>query len=251
MRLIKTLDHLLTNIETVENYLASSDLEEQTLIQGYIKRGTCFIAYNIGKELRFVPSKFLGYTNNSLTKHIPSETDGRDTNKVISEILDQRPLPNTNLNLKYFEYCKNLGFTPTDSGAFGAKRKFWTLNLEDDFVNNTDSEEFPEGKIAERLHKTRERNSQVIQLAKANFKKKYGRLFCQICDFDFEKNYGKLGSNFIEGHHTIPVCEMSSSHKTKVEDIALLCSNCHRMIHKKRPWLTMNQLKKLIPKPRK
>lgn len=102
--------------------------------------------------------------------------------------------------------------------------------------------------FTERVHKARERNSEVVKLAKLNFKQKDGQVFCQVCNFDFKKVYGKLGEDFIEGHHTIAVSEMLTDHKTKVEDIALLCFNCHRMVHKKRPWLNMNQLKCLIRK---
>jgi len=44
---------------------------------------------------------------------------------------------------------------------------------------------FLEGEIIERRHLSRERNSKVIELAKQNFKKNYGKLFCQVCVFDF------------------------------------------------------------------
>jgi putative restriction endonuclease len=57
-----------------------------------------------------------------------------------------------------------------------------------------------------------------------------------------------IGIDFIEGHHIIPVSEMAPDHKTKPEEIALLCSNCHKMIHKRRPWLGMDQLKDLVKK---
>ena len=33
---------------------------------------------------------------------------------------------------------------------------------------------------------------------------------------------------------------------TRLEDLCLLCSNCHRMIHRKTPWLSLKELKKLI-----
>ena len=41
---------------------------------------------------------------------------------------------------------------------------------------------------------------------------------------------------------------MLPEHKTKPEDIAMLCANCHRMVHKKRPWLKMKDLSKLLKK---
>lgn len=108
--------------------------------------------------------------------------------------------------------------------------------------------EFPEGREIERKHKMRERNAAVAKAAKDLFKKKEGRLYCQACGFDFFNIYGEIGSDFIEAHHTVPISELEGETKTRVEDIALVCSNCHRMLHRKRPWIKMEELKLLINK---
>ncbi len=60
------------------------------------------------------------------------------------------------------------------------------------------------------------------------------------------ERYGEIGDGYIEGHHTKPISEMSENEQTKVEDIALVCANCHRMLHRKRPWLSITELKNLI-----
>lgn len=252
MKLINHKDQLINNIDTLEGYVTSEDAYSNDAAKSLIKRGTCFVAYTIGDELRFAPSRFIGYANNKINKHSASlEKDGRETNKVINEIFGSKPLSNEKLNLKYLDYCKRLGIQPSEKGSFGAPRKFWQLSIEYDFESNSNlTGEFPEGKIVERTHKTRERNNQVVELAKKVFKEKNGRLFCQSCGFDFEKTYGSIGKDFIEGHHTIPVSEMTPSHKTKIEDIAMLCANCHRIIHKKRPWLTIKDLHELVKNKR-
>lgn len=248
MKLIENKEQLITNIDTLEGYLTEGDEYSSGEAKSLIKRGTCFVAYHIENEFRFAPSRFIGYIDNKLDKHSAfTGKDGRETNKVINEILGTKPLQNDTLNLKYIEYCNKLNIQPSEKGSFGAPRKFWQLSIDQDFKSNSDlTGEFPEGKIVERTHKARERNNQVITLAKENFKKLNGRLFCQICGFDFEKTYGSIGKDFIEGHHTIAVSNMTPEHKTKVEDIAMLCANCHRMVHKSRPWLTMKDLDKLI-----
>ncbi|KQX45861.1 HNH endonuclease [Paenibacillus sp. Root444D2] len=106
---------------------------------------------------------------------------------------------------------------------------------------------FVEGKKKLIQHVVRERNPKVIRLAKQKFKEEHnGQLFCEICKFNFVDFYGEIGEDFIEGHHTIPVSELQEGQKTKVEDIAVVCSNCHRMLHKRRPWLTKEQLQSLI-----
>lgn len=106
--------------------------------------------------------------------------------------------------------------------------------------------EFPEGIEIERKHKQRERNQAVIKEAKNEFKGKYGRLYCQVCGFDFYSSYGEIGQDYIECHHILPISKLRGEIKTKVSDIALVCSNCHRMLHRKRPWLKMSELKDLI-----
>lgn len=108
-------------------------------------------------------------------------------------------------------------------------------------------EGFPEGKIKEMLHRSRERNSKLIAQIKTEALAKYGKLECDCCGFDFEAFYGDLGAEFIEAHHTKPVSELHEDGADTIkEDIALVCSNCHRMLHRRRPWLIMSELKKLI-----
>jgi putative restriction endonuclease len=60
------------------------------------------------------------------------------------------------------------------------------------------------------------------------------------------KKYGEIGKNYIEGHHIIPVSDLKNNEGTKVSDIVMLCSNCHSMIHRRRPWLGINDLKSFI-----
>lgn len=244
MRTIEYDSQLLVNIEAVENYLVEGNESEQKEIRGLIRKGRCLVAYKANGEVRFAPSRFLGYVNNNLGKHDVSHIkDGRETNKAIAKVLKSKLESNDVLEAKYVAYCESLGLQPSDY----SKRRYWYLELETDFESNKEIDgEFPEGKIAERLHKSRERSSKVITAAKNNFKLKHGSLHCQVCEFDFEKEYGEIGADFIEGHHTIPVSEMKENHMTSPKDIALLCANCHRMIHKKRPWLSIDELKLLI-----
>jgi 5-methylcytosine-specific restriction endonuclease McrA len=109
--------------------------------------------------------------------------------------------------------------------------------------------EFPEGKEIERRHKARERNQGLIRLAKEIFRREHdGQLYCEVCEFSFHSEYGQLGRDYIEGHHLIPLSEPSRKTKTKIEDIALVCSNCHRMLDRRRPWLGRSELKKLLQK---
>lgn len=110
-----------------------------------------------------------------------------------------------------------------------------------------DDEGFPEGKKKLRLHIYRERNSKVIREAKERFKRNHhGKVHCEVCDFDYSSKYGELGEGYIEGHHIIPVSELDENSTTKVEDIILVCADCHRMLHRKRPWISKDRLKQIL-----
>lgn len=119
----------------------------------------------------------------------------------------------------------------------------WGLRNENDYkdskINLTASlEEFPEGKQILREHLKRERNSKLINTAKNTFIQNNGALFCEACSFDFKDKYiNEINVDFIEAHHLKPVSEMAVNETTNINDIVMLCPNCHRMIHRYRPWI--------------
>ena len=106
--------------------------------------------------------------------------------------------------------------------------------------------EAAEGRILLRLHKSRERNRAIVRSKKERALQETGKLACEACGFDFREAYGDLGEGFIECHHTIPVSELVPGRVTKIGDLALLCANCHRMIHRSRPMKAVAELKSLI-----
>jgi 5-methylcytosine-specific restriction protein A len=109
-----------------------------------------------------------------------------------------------------------------------------------------DNEGVEEGSVLTKIHKRRERSQQIVKKCKDKFLKEHGRLFCEACGFDFEQTYGERGKGFIECHHKKPLHILEPGEKTFIKDLAIVCSNCHRMIHAKRPWLTISELETLI-----
>lgn len=109
-------------------------------------------------------------------------------------------------------------------------------------VINDDEQYYDEGRTYLSIHKSYERNTQLIKMAKRNSLKRNGKLMCEVCRFCFEDYYGEIGKEYIEAHHKIPLSELGKQTKIKVDDLALLCSNCHKMIHGKKRWLTLDEL---------
>lgn len=98
-----------------------------------------------------------------------------------------------------------------------------------------------EGGILERRHVARERDPKLRARKIAAVRKSTGRIACEACGFDFAATYGSRGEGFIECHHRLPL-HVSGPTTTKLADLVLLCSNCHRMIHRTKPWLTFEEL---------
>jgi 5-methylcytosine-specific restriction protein A len=112
--------------------------------------------------------------------------------------------------------------------------------------DNDDEEEGEEGGLLTRVHRIRERSPWIIERKKESVLKRSGALTCEVCDFDFSEAYGACGEGFIECHLTKPISEIMPGDRTRLKDLALVCSNCHRMLHRRRPWLTIDQLSKLV-----
>jgi 5-methylcytosine-specific restriction enzyme A len=112
-------------------------------------------------------------------------------------------------------------------------------------VDDLDDGEATEGRLLERRHFARERDRNLRAKKIARHLQRHSELACEICGFDFRAVYGDHGVGYIECHHTTPL-HASGETKTKLNDLILVCANCHRMIHRRNPWLTAEQLRVFI-----
>jgi hypothetical protein len=103
---------------------------------------------------------------------------------------------------------------------------------------------YEDGGIVVRQHRQYERNPKLRQDARQYWRKKMGgSLRCWVCRFDFGEAYGKkLGDGFIEMHHEQWLSLHPTRAQRRVIDLVPVCSNCHRMIHR-RPELRMSARK--------
>ena len=109
-----------------------------------------------------------------------------------------------------------------------------------------DKIEVNEGAVIYKLHKFRERDIKIIKKKKERELMRLGKLPCEACTFDFFQKYGELGYKYIECHHRTPLSEISTSTKTTLTDLALVCSNCHRMLHRRVDELSVKGLKNIL-----
>ncbi len=109
-----------------------------------------------------------------------------------------------------------------------------------------------EGKLRQQFIKHRSREAKKRQeKIDQTLKDKGGKLRCEVpgCGFDFQKVYGKLGKGFAVVHHLFPLARGDDDgRETLLKDLAVVCGNCHLMIHRKGK---CRRLETLIKKPKK
>lgn len=111
-----------------------------------------------------------------------------------------------------------------------------------DIIDDTLAAEFDEGERLVRETTVLSRNSKLVKRAKAYYKPN-----CVVCGFNFGKAYGAIGEGYIECHHLDPLSGRAGRRTpTKIQEVTVLCSNCHRMIHSRRDALKIDELKQAM-----
>jgi hypothetical protein len=114
-----------------------------------------------------------------------------------------------------------------------------------DSLRKLPKRQFKEGTRKLVTHLRVERDPLLVRTAKRTFKHTHGHLYCEACSFNFKRTYGKRGEDFIEAHHKTPISTLIQAKVTEITDLAMVCANCHRMLHR-RPWITVEELKELL-----
>jgi len=121
-----------------------------------------------------------------------------------------------------------------ESGAFELVRGI--ANVVGSSLHDVELGEFEEGEARMRftIHRRREAKLREGKLAQ-NKQKNDGRILCEVpgCGFDFELKYGELGKGYAQVHHLVPLSSLDHSGTgNTLDDVAVVCANCHVMIHR-------------------
>lgn len=118
-----------------------------------------------------------------------------------------------------------------------------TYNIGKDFDEN---DAYREALVKKVLVNRYERSAD----ARRNFlEKKEEPYKCEVCGMDFESIYGERGKKFIHVHH---LNEISNGvRNTTYKDLAMVCPNCHAMLHRQQDLITPEKLKKEIAELKK
>jgi len=98
------------------------------------------------------------------------------------------------------------------------------------------------------VHEQVERDRGLVDRKLSHVRAATGQLACEVCGFDFERTYGALGRDFAECHHLLPLGS-GGPRETRLEDLAVVCANCHRMLHRRSPPLSVADLRARLVRP--
>lgn len=88
-----------------------------------------------------------------------------------------------------------------------------------------------EGHLQWGEHFRRYRDRGIVWAKKQDAIARGDKIACEACKFDFAAAYGKLGVGVCEVHHRHSMSE-GGTRTTSLDDLAILCANCHRVLHR-------------------
>ena len=109
--------------------------------------------------------------------------------------------------------------------------------------------EAEEGRERLMKHLIRERNKTVISQKKEQVRASGKPLACEICGFIFAEKYSGPGADYCEVHHLLPLAGEKQVRNTRNQDLAIVCANCHRVIHRRNPPFTMEEMRQMLIVP--
>ena len=114
-----------------------------------------------------------------------------------------------------------------------------------------DNTPYPEGKILTAMHKRRERNPR-LRVKLIQLRQKQGLLCCEMCKWGRTFPIGDYLTAALEAHHVVPLSSQEAR-DTRLADLALLCANCHRLIHKviavQKRWISIEECARFFALP--
>lgn len=107
--------------------------------------------------------------------------------------------------------------------------------------NNLENKEYYEGRKKEvrLLNRIRNRAARDECLRISEGK-------CYVCGFDFGETYGNIGKGFLEVHHKKPLNQYNDCHPITLDKLCAVCSNCHRMIHRTKEPMDVEEFKLFV-----
>lgn len=251
---VESIGDIRKNRDTLFGYRNSE--KHKAFFESTIKNRTCFLPFRMNGELVFSPSRFIGYKNNTETRHHKNDLkNGTETNQFISKIIGVEPKADVLLEEEYKRFCKRISITVNSTGSFGNPRKYWPVDgdkppktKQDGDLDGQPAVSGPE--LERRTRAARKRMSQGPAQQKPKGQQRpatvsvtsdqylrdpqvkawvleNSRGVCEACDAKgpFLNDHDEP---FLEVHHVEPLADGGAD---TINNAIAVCPNCHRRFH--------------------
>lgn len=240
MRTVESLDGVIENVTAFNRIDASSSSYA-------LKRFSQFSDwYYISSLGLFGPNKFIGYRDMTLADYRGDGYGGVTKEALKQWFVQLSTSSDEYLSLKQqlIEYGKTLG--KNISQKTFTTGGIWVLPSDENAASSPLPGEYSthtEGATVTVNVNRFERNPKARQQCIDH----YGAR-CYVCGFNFSEKYGReLGDGFIHVHHLVDISLIGEEYEVDpMADLRPLCPNCHAMVHRKRPAMHPDDLKKIV-----
>ncbi len=251
METVDSKEQIAANVLVYDSYRKSRRSDEQEFYAQRLRLGKIFVCLPRDGRVIFCPSRFAGYKNNTMAKHLAFEgKSGSVTTPRISSVLGISHEANEMAEREYLWLCEALKVEPS-----AKKRTYWRMNSvksasphprlggEPGFPDEVgNAKEYVEGAVNQVFVNAYERNTE----ARKACIKHYG-VNCAVCGFNFESVYGVIGQGFVHVHHVTPLATRGAQYRVDpITDLRPVCPNCHAMLHASDPPFSIEEVQELV-----
>lgn len=248
IRFVRTFSEVRENALKLHEF-ASGTTEEQKFHRIRVRNALHHVVIETESGNLFAPAKWCGaYQNDLTTYHANKDPITDHFRRVLRKTGIKQISPGHKIHQELYDqfvdYCAEYGFIHSKPDS--EQRHFHLYLIEEDniFPDDLDSEDqkFMEGALksifVNRYERDPKARQKCIEIKGTS---------CLVCDFDFGSIYGEMGDGFIHVHHNVPLSTIGKNYTVDPEtDLEPVCPNCHAMLHRTKPPLTITKLKKII-----
>lgn len=248
VRFVTTVDQVKRNAAKLHSF-ASSDNEAKKFHQIRVRNALHHVVLDSDDGLIFAPAKWCGAAENDINTYFANKDPITDHfRRVLRSVGFHQVSPDDERHAEIYDqfvnYCSNYGFTHSKPSL--GKRHYHILTEDDGQLYPDELPQNEQGYwegarttvIVNRYERDRAARSKCIEHRGAS---------CSVCAFNFGETYGELGAGFIHVHHIVALSKLDKEYRVDpIKDLEPVCPNCHAMLHRERPYLTVEELRKRL-----
>ena len=123
MAFVRTLNDIIKNLETLEQYITDGSKEETSYAKELIQNSEHMVVYKVEGVNHFAPGLFVAYVGNSMANEKKTRDDDHsDAHKKVAKVVGKEAFSNGIMETNFANYCSSLGIKPPKK-----ERLYWRL----------------------------------------------------------------------------------------------------------------------------